>query len=447
MTNILSLPLELIRRVYDFVLPEDLENLAQSCQYIRSVLEPFLRPHRVLIRKYKTISNYEQPQAVGYILQEVLLDPIIGRYVQVLDFVPYEWYFQEVGAETQYTGEDTSELGIPAAHVGLPNYEGPRFFDNNEQMLLPIWMTHLPNLTSVTLISSTLRSSGISRFAEPGPQIAKPLLPNLKSVVIKNDPGEYNSTCCNLPCLQVLASIPSVRTITAPGAQHETSDRMNCGIGPKFSNVTHLNLLETALSSRLFFEFLRGFIRLESLRYSSQYTDKATRCPFLIRSGLLVAAKGSLRFLTLLMPGAQTDTHMGSLGEFEKLEYLETEWDCLVPFRQSPPPMPALTLPKSIRGIILHDRKNRKSPPYQRVVDYAISVKHVGVAPHLNLLTFKGFNKVSSPIRAAMTKQCFARQIHLDFVDCPTDDLLGEDLSQTYGKMPEPVFDASDAMA
>ena len=438
MTTILSLPPELIRRVYDFVLPEDLENLAQSSQYIRSIIEPFLRQHRVLIRKYKTVSNYEQPQAVGYILKEVLLDPIIGRYVQVLNSEPYEWYFQEEG--------DTAEFGIADAHVGLPNYEGPRSFDNKEQMLLPTWMTHLPNLTSITLLSSNLRSSGICRIMGPGPQITKPFLPNLKSVVVKNDPGEYNSTCCNLPCLQVLASIPSVRTITAPGAQHETSDRMNCGIGPKFSNVTHLNLLETAFSSRLFFEFLRGFTSLESLRYSSQYTDKPTRCPFLIRSGLLVAAKGSLRFLTLLMPGAQTDTHMGSLREFEKLEYLETEWDCLVPFRQSPPPMPALTLPKSIRGIILHDRK-RKSPPYQKVVDYAISVKQVGVAPHLNFLIFKGSHKVSEPIRAAMTKQCFARQIHLNFVDCPTDDLLGEDLSQTYGNMPEPVFDASDVMA
>ena len=424
MTTIHSLPRELIRRVYEFVLPEDLENLAQSSKSIRSMSEPFLRQHRALIRKYNTLPNDEQPRAVGYILKEVLHDPIISRYVRVLDLERYGMYSLEANYNIQYTSEDTAEFRMAAARLGLPN---------GEQMPLAILMLCLPNLSTLRLISSTLRSSAIFEFIEAGPQTMKPFLPNLKSVVVEHDPTEYNIMCCNIPCLQVLGSIPSVRTITARGTQHEASDRMNYGIGPKSSNVTHLNLLETAFSSRLFFEFLRGFTSLESLRYSSQFTDKSTRCPFLIRSGLLVAAKSSLRFLTLLMPGAQTDTHMGSLREFEKLEYLETEWDCLVPFRQSPPTMPALTLPKSIRGVILHDRKNRKSPPYQKVVDYAISVKVDGIAPDLKFLTFKGSNSVLAPVRAAMTKRCFAHQVRINFVDCPTDDLIGEDLSQTYG--------------
>ena len=446
MTTILSLPRELLRRVYEFVLPEDLENLAQSSQYIRSMSEPFLRQHRALIRKYSTLSNYEQRRAVGYILKEVLHDPIISRYVKILDLEPYPLYFLGLGPRTQYTSEDTAEFCTAAARLGLPNYERLRSFDNNDPMLLAILMTCLPNLSSITLISSTLRLSGIFEFMEAGPKTIKPFLPNLKSIIVVHDSGEYNTTCCNLSCLQVLGSIPSVRTITAPGAQQEASDRMNYGIGPSFSNVTHLNLLESAFSSRLFFEVLRGFTSLKSLRYSSQYTDKSTRCPFLIRSGLLVTAKSSLRFLTLLMPGAQTDTHMGSLREFEKLEYLETEWDCLVPFRQSPPSIPALTLPESIRGVILHDRKNRKSPPYQRVIDYAISIKEAGIAPDLKFLTFKGSNGVANPIRTAMIKKCFARQIDLNFLDCPTDDLMGEDLPQTYGKTLEPVFSVSTTM-
>lgn len=433
MATLHSLPPELIRRVYELARPDDMENLAQSSKYIRSMSGAFLRQHRALIRKYKTLTTYEQPRAVGCILKDVLHDPIMARYIKVLDLEPHEMYFPSVGPQIEYSGEDIAQFRTAAARIGLPNNEHPRFFKANEPMLLAILMTCLPNLSSITLISSTLRCSGLYGFMEAGPSTMKPFLPNLRSVFVKHDSTEYNIMCCNLPCLQVLAAIPSVRTITAPEAQHETSDRMNYLIRPKASNVTHLNLLETAISSRLLFEVLRGFTSLESLRYSSQYTDKPTRCPFLIRSGLAVAASRSLRFLTLLMPGAQTDTHMGSLREFKKLEFLETEWDCLIPYRQSPPPMPALTLPVSIKGIILHDRKNRKEPPYQKVVDYAISVKENGTAPNLGFLVFKRSKTITAEFRAAVTEQCFARGIQLNFLECSTDDLLGEDLPQTYG--------------
>lgn len=425
MATLLHLPHELLYRVFDFLLPEDLEKFAQSCKAVRSLAGPFLEQHRALVREYNTITNHGSPRAVGDILIKILRNPRLGRYVKELDLERLGTGILPKDGQTHYSSEVIALIRKAVR---------PRILSRNAlacgPTLLAILMAHTPNLASISLWSGDLRHTKFSEFLSGDLVRTGAFLPKLRTVVVRPEEAVYMSRGCDLLCIQMLSAIPSVRTVSAPRAEDLVTPIQVTHT--QFSNVTHLNLLETRISARTFVDFLRGFTNLESLRYSCLYRGMSMTDPFLIRSGLAIAAKSTLRFLTLLMPSSIKSGLMGSLRAFEKLEYLETEWDFLV--QPSHYSLLETEMPVSIKGTILHDRKSRKPPKYQEVVDAVASVESIETAPLLEHLVFKGSYRVSAKKRSDMIQKCLPRRLLIDFLVCSPDDLIGEDLPHRYGK-------------
>lgn len=80
MAAFLDFPEELILEVVGFVLPENLENFAQSCKRIRSAACSALKQHRQLIRQHSLMKT-EGGCTISKTLKEVLVNPVIGHYI------------------------------------------------------------------------------------------------------------------------------------------------------------------------------------------------------------------------------------------------------------------------------------------------------------------------------------------------------------------------------
>ena len=384
-------------KVYEFVLPDDLENFAQSCKSVRSLAGPVLEQHRALIREYNTIRNYEPPRAIRDLLIGLLRNPLLGRYVEELDLAPLGPEHLSQEWQSSYSSEDMA-LFSDAASLHLHNcgalewrWKHSRRLLSCSPMLLTILVASLPNLASILLSSGDLRYQAFLDSLINGPMRNPLFLPKLRTVVVRPETPEYMSRGCDLPTIQILGAIPSIRTITAFGAEDAVTAIQVTR--PQLSNVTHLNLLETSIGARVFFYFIRGFTNLESLRYSSDYIEMSTSDPFLVRSGLVVATKNTLRFLTLLMPSSKKSGLMGSLREFEKLEFLETEWDFLIANQTSPFVLPEPEVLASIKRIILHDREPRKLHQYQKWLMLWQALNSVIEHPILSIWYSRGLTK------------------------------------------------------
>lgn len=411
-----SLPNELICEILKLVQPEDLENFAQISRHVYSLAAPCLIEHRALIRRYHTLRNDTDPRCITDVLSEVLTNPRLGSYIRIVELGllsnPKAVYTQEELENFTTAAHDSEYLKNPSQEVVLDerNYWCRRIQDGNNDILLAILLPLLPNLSALSAENHNGPIEWYDRAIEQAALATKPVLRKLAHVRLGN-PGTYGF---NLAEIQRLSSLPSVRVMTAirasgPRSLYEISPETN-------SDVTHLKLWESLVDSKVLYEFLRGFAKLQSFTYSHAYSHGTRLDAFLIRSSLLAHCKGTLRNLTLLSPCCSFMSSMGSLKGFETLTDLYTEWSFLIPTEEGYSPQLNEQLPASLVRLKIHDCFGRGKYEYDQVI-WSVQYAKEHRLQKLKLLVFAG-TKVGFSLETFdwhLAKECSIMGITLIF--------------------------------
>ena len=380
MAQFASLPNELIREILQLVQPEDFENLAQVSRNVYSLASPFLKQHRALIRKYHTLSNDAGPSAVATLLRTVIADPRIGSYVREVELDEELEFSDESDEEDLYTEEELetfTKAALDSKCLKRPSEGGvlderefwaDQIKDGDEDILLAILLPLLPNLAALSLGNKIKQLQWSDSTVESAASATKPTLCKLTRICLTTASHLYGHS---LTKIQKFCALPSVRVLTAPGA-YGVDCLPNISLDIK-SNVTDLNLWESCIDSKVLYEFLSSFERLQSFTYSSTCASNGVpHDSFLVRSSLLVHCKATLRSLTLLDPGLTEPSFMGSLRAFEVLEEVYTEWSFLLLKNSTEVPRLNEHLPASLVRLKIHDSMSYGKILYEGVIRSAL---------------------------------------------------------------------------
>ena len=389
-------PGEMILTVITFILPEDLENFAQSCQRFRSLADSALQKHRQLIRQHHTTKN-EGGRTISKILKEVLVNSEIGRYIRDLSLN----YIASRNSKHKYSAEDLelfvaastkSEFLSPRGQTPVACYRD--FIEQgNEDILLAILLPLLPNLRSLRIprVSNDGARCWTTHMLSYLPHTSTPTLTKLSTICI-NLSGVY----FHLDEAKAYANLPSVKSLCAPSLNcHHYSDA-SLFSAPN-SNITNLVLWECRVAARPLHDFLLGFNCLQSFTYSCDLPDRLRNefNAFLIRSALLAKAKHTLRKLTILACQRPSPV-MGTLRPFLVLEEVCIDWELLssdVYGRRIAKRPLAKALPDSLRKLRLHEIYGRAKQQYDDLLNSAVQAQkrgtHVQPQPHDDLVDFE----------------------------------------------------------
>ena len=370
-----SLPNELIREILKLTHPEDLENFAQISRNVFSLAVPFLKEHRALICKYRTLYNPPGHRTIANLLSTIIANPRIASYVQKVELGPLfqDYSVTPANVYTEKELENFSTAALDNECLKVPSdievldekeFWSTQIRGGEDHILLAILLPLLSNLTVLTTTADPTQSIWYDSAIEQAASTTKPTLCKLTHIRLNPDfvDGRYD-----LFQIQSFCALPSVRVLTASSAYSMGSlSRLSQDIT---SNVTHLKLWESCIDSKALYEFLRGFPKLQSFTYSyvvEFYTAAHDVC--LIKSSLLAYCKATLRSLTLLAPdhSHMYSCFMGSLRDFDILEELYTEWNFLIP-------MPGGSqlnenLPASLVRLEIHDSIGREKLWYHQVL-------------------------------------------------------------------------------
>lgn len=389
MAHFIGLAEELILEVITFILPEDLENFAQSCRRFHSVAKSASEKHRLFIRQYTTLKN-EGFRTIARTLRKVLVNPEIGRYIKnvSLDYVGGN----QRNCNPPYSAEDldlfvaaskNSELLSPA---GLNTFVGYEDFigRGNEDILLAILLPLLPNLRSLRFprVSNNGERCWTSHMFSYLPHVSAPTLTKLSTICI-NTSGVY----FHLKEAKAYANIPSAKSLSARRLVCEDRDDVSLIFAPS-SNITNLELWECRVPAKPLHDFLMGFDCLQSFAYSCDLPERLANKfdAFLIRSALLAKAKNTLRKLTIFA----CPSVLGTLRPFEVLDDICIDMG-LLPSRKSG--RFAMSLPSSLRKLSLYDQGGFCKRRYESLVNSAVQAQKRGIQvqplPHEDLAQFE----------------------------------------------------------
>ena len=333
-------------------------------------------------------------------LKEVLIDPVIGRYIKHLSLN----YI--AGSKTNltptYSAEDLELFVVASKDSQLLSPRGQNevtcYRDiierANEDILLAILLPLLPNLKSLRFprVSNNGDHCWTSHMFSHLPQHSTPTLTNLSTVCIN-----IGRVYLHLNEAKAYAKLPSVKSLSAPMLCLETCDDTSLLWVPNFT-MTNLELWQCRVPARPLHDFLLGFHCLESFAYSCDLQRPMTNefDAFLIRSALLAKAKKTLRKLTMITYRPSGDLIMGTLRPFEVLNEVEMDWELLLPHnprRRDPPPDFATSLPISLRKLTLHDHIHYGRGGYSELLESAVRANtrgiHVHPQPHENQAQFE----------------------------------------------------------
>ena len=394
-----AFPGELILKVITFILPEDLENFAQSCQRFHSLADTALQKHRLLIRQHHTAKNVGG-RTIAKILKEVLVNPVIGRYIRDLSL-----NYIASGSNHKYSAEDVELFVTATTESKFLSPSGPaslacyRHFieEGNEDILLAILLPLLPNLRSLRIprVSNKGAPSWTTHVFSHLSYVRTPTLTKLSTIYI-NASGTY----FHLDEAKPYANVPSVRSLCAPMLSctdcSDASLYASLFSAPN-SNITNLTLWECKVVAKPLYDFLLGFNCLQSFTYLCGLPDRFREefNAFLIRSALVAKAKNTLRKLTILS-GKRPSPVMGTLRPFVVLEEVCTDWGLLwsdVHQRRIAKKRFARSLPGSLRKLRLYEECGRPKHKYDELLGSALQAQkrgtHIQPQPHEDLVDFK----------------------------------------------------------
>ena len=396
MAQLSSLPNELLRHILGHVMPEDLENFAQVSKHIRSISNSALEEHRQLIRKYTSLTGLAVGGAVEPLLKDVLADPRIGNYVKRIDLCGVlredledeDENGQEIDMEdgSVEARKDDSEKGISIEQLHaavdenqLLNPEHLRLIHKRidkgrKDSLLCLLLPLLPNLSTLSIANRVYDEEQLYMMIERARNLDARFLSKLEHVHIQAYNYEHNMECFMLDYLTAFVPLPSLRRLSGMRVWRRGWGRELLE-PPQISNITHLELRESMIGSRVLDRYLRNFPHLQSFVYTSScegYPDDDFD-PFVIRTALEARVSTTLQKLTIWSnSGDEKTLFMGPLCGFKVLKHVHGDLGCFIPcVKDDEREILSLILPKSLRVLNLRGYGSR----HNALIDQAIAVK------------------------------------------------------------------------
>ena len=420
MAHLSTLPNEVLRMIIRQVMPEDLENFAQTSKHIQSVSASAVENHRRLIRRYASFSDQAVPNAVEPLLKDVLANPRIGHYVKKVELcrVPDMDSENSDGSEQEGEVEDGSvnnrvdnrkeDLSLDRIHAALDecklldpwslvwlHYD----VDNSDDdILVALLLSSLPYLTVLSITEPTYFSQFYVMIERAKKQDTQ-FLSRLQHVLLQCHDLEHNGYMMALADLEAFLRLPSLRKLSGAGVRQTKWSRKYLE-PPQTSNLTELELRECYIDSKILDRFLQQLPHLQSFVYTNHdgdYDSLDVFDPFIIRAALQSRVPFTLRHLTILMD-ARTDEpkFMGPLCGFKALEHVHSDWMSLLPdvlghslFGGDEETL-SLILPKSLKVLSVRDHGPSYKDNHRKLIDRAIRAKRGPDAtlPHLEALQF-----------------------------------------------------------
>ena len=382
MVSINALPNETLQQILGFVQPEDLESFAQTSRHINLVSQPYLKPHRELIRKYNSLQLVDDDYEIPDLLREILLSPSIGRYVRSLgiggsvDYVAYELFRTHRGPmkDWQYIFDLCHSLWGVLIKLNTrgrwPDLESSSLEESEtssvwvvnagERLLPTLLIPLLPNLSNLSIIwsASTYHSLRFAEYVTPSG------LSHLTSV-------RLTGFLIYLQDLNIFSAMPSLKLLEAGKTSLIGWDDER-DLNHHRSNVTKLGLSSSTVHFGTLEKYLRSFPKLQAFHFSFAKIQHENDTGVLfnaasIRAALLSQTKLSLQELTLLCEDDQISryenhllSNMGSLQDFQSLVDVFIDWSMLCPKSSDPYAHLQHCLPATIRRLRIREDRIRK---------------------------------------------------------------------------------------
>ena len=402
MTRLSDLPNEVLRQISSHVMPEDIENFAQTSKHLQAVSGTVVEEHRRLIRKYHQLSGTAALKTVVPLLLEVLACPHIGRYVKQIylygepdddddEYAREFWQENEVekggvNDRVPRPGKEQNRARIHAAidesKIFYPQHLDSIHVDVKDDIdfLLAIVLPLLPDLTFLSIAKSRVcRISAVITWAK---ELNCPILSSLKHVHMEHieDPLEV----FGFDDLEGFLLLPSLQILSSAGVRQDEWTREILEAPRTISNVTQLEFCGCHINPAVLDHYLSHFPHLQSFVYEHYENDDESHA-YIVRAALQARVSATLRKLHLRNSAAST--YMGPLCDFKVLEDVDSEWEFLFPhmeleFFDHDREVLSSILPASIRVVSISDWKGRVGLGEHRgLISHAVQAKTGPNAP------------------------------------------------------------------
>lgn len=301
----------------------------------------------------------------------------------------------------------------------------------NEEPLVALLLLLLPNLRDVK-VGSILTFSSICiheilsciSFDDKSRSLRKLRSVNLEYVLADGDLLDFDY-------IRLFAALPSVTSINGFRVGGGADCLLHSPPSHLYSSdLTNLSLVKCVINPRTLVDFISTTWKLERFVYKPEgsLVDATNFDPFMIRYALLANANNTLKSLTILADGGARQ-FMGSLADFQRLEFLETDFACLIGDPATSWHLPSDVLPPSMVAIRLHINYTLDGSYYQAslqdIADHPKDVEQlkeitvVGVADaQASTISLKG---IISVLQARGTRLSLHRTFDSELLDGESD--------------------------
>ena len=401
------LPNEIILDILEMVLPEDLENFAQTSKRVYLLAKSFLEHHRHFIRLHSTTFKCRQLRRdhafwlapIPSLLIKIRNEPRIAHYtreVQVKHSGPIRCNHRYHN-DQESLGKQHNLINAVIAQSNVPNIQS--FYDLNEgccfkpdesyeEFLVALFLLLLPNLNTLSLPWNPFRGYFRDMIRQSALE-GNCWLANLTTVRVK---GGFVPTALGIRDLSLFSSLPALRSLMALNARDHWLDIDNF-LPPPDSHTKKLELSNSYFTRLTLYWYLQSFQSLQSFTLTfDEYHDpylKPQFDPNLVRAALVAHAKTTLQSLTITITTRgppNPDTFMGSLQQFEALQKVHTPWTILFPKDSCLKTLPSRVLPASIRKLQLDDNSGYSSSKTYRALCQGLQCAKEKTCLHLDLV-------------------------------------------------------------
>ena len=371
MTNLSTIPAEIIACILPFVLPDDLENFAQCCKAVYEQASrkksndnlSILQNHRSFIHKYSILNDLED---VGPFLKALAADHRVVRYVRKMDFGTLRkdvnvdsWDIQDVLEDEEIfdilleaakTIDMDKILAIYLSEMGVHELRQRRECTNlmacsNTDVAIALLLPLLPNLNSLSFCWSWEVSADIWRWIVTGPKLEE-------VGVLAEGWGHTMTDIVRMtapPCLHNLAIAVSHHPLS-PSARFLWSQRQSS----LPNTVKDLKLWCCDVYDPVFYDYVGSFKGLESFSFRGklcvpQHLDLAP--VFAVLPSRYVSTLTKLSFYIY------RDEIVPKLvfKELKVLKDLDVDWSMLLPSPYVARENWARWLPQNLEKLTIHD--------------------------------------------------------------------------------------------
>ena len=368
------LPNEIILGILEMVLPQDLENFAQTSKRVSLLAQPFLEHHRHLIRLYSTTFKSNQLRRddafwcapIPSLLVKIRNAPRIGHYVREVKLeysgpIRRNYWYRD---DPEVYGKQRNLVDVVIAQSNLPNLQSfsglnervcVKIYECYEEFLVALFLLLLPNLNRLSLPWHPYRGYFADMIRQSALQ-GNCWLANLTTVRVI---GGFVHKNLGIRDLSLFSSLPALRSLMASNALDHGLTVDDFFPAPD-SHTKKLELYNSFFTRISIYWYIQSFQSLQTFTLTFyDYHDLSIKRQFdpdMVRAALLAHAKTTLQSLTIITRGRPSrHTFMGSLQPFEALQNVRTQWTILFPKDSCLETGPSRILPASIRQLQLDD--------------------------------------------------------------------------------------------